>query len=458
MLADKKPIQGLKLSEVFSTMVGELPWANLRAYVQSNNPLLKRCTVGGHRLDVKRRKRVEKLLLKEAEKAEFSETFCNAVFIHWYPVHEELHKTLEDYFHSDEYKEYREGKKLEEDAYVLPDDKFAEVFRIEDLEKWRILLCFSPLQLTEGQGKQITDDSEGNTELLRRIRELEDQVLELESEKARMGSENEQLRTQNEQNSGTAQQSRKERRTFKARSEASEKKLEISQADNKRLSEGLAQEARSGKEQKQSFAGKMKKSSARLENEVKRLEEQVSTWEIKYERQRVESRMLSDKLDDARKALKAGLKTVSERDTALALHANFADLVLGRLDWPKIGLQMKLTPALKRNFNSLVRKLDYEKNRTLTIEGSLLQFWSSLTERENELVENIAKSHTREVVTGDLEEFWRGLTDMFEDVRIGLEARTVLLKMLHEIFYQVLEMDDLQDSIVFKSVSKAKTK
>ena len=457
MLADKKPIQGLDLSEVFSTMLKELPWQNLRAYIQSNAQLLKRCTIGGHRLDAKRRERFEKLLLKEAEKAEFSEAFCNAIFVHWYPVHAELHKALEDYFHSDEYKEYREENELEEDDYVLPDEMFNKVFNIEDLEQWRVLLCFSPLQLTEEQAKEITDDTQGNTELLRRIRELEEKQEELEREKARMASENDQLRNQNEQSTNAAQQMRKEQRKLKAKSEGLDKKLEISQAENKRLDENLKKLQTEHKELRKSLANKIKKSSARLRNEVKRLEEQIANWETKYEQQRIESRHLAKKLEESQATLKAKEKTVDERDEALALHSSFADLVLGKLDWPKVGRQMKLTPSLKSNFNSLVRKLNYEEDRTLTIDGSMEEFWWALMETEKQLVENIAQSHTREVVSGDVEEFWRELTDMFEDVRIGLEARTVLLKMLHEIFYQVLEMEDLEQPKLAKSPRKRKS-
>ena len=46
--------------------------------------------------------------------------------------------------------------------------------------------------------------------------------------------------------------------------------------------------------------------------------------------------------------------------------------------------------------------------------------------------------------SGDVEAFWRNLTDVFDDVYIGLEARTILMRMLQEIFYQTLDMKDLE--------------
>ena len=54
------------------------------------------------------------------------------------------------------------------------------------------------------------------------------------------------------------------------------------------------------------------------------------------------------------------------------------------------------------------------------------------------------QSDVLEVQSGDIENYWRSLTDVFEDVHISLEARNILLRVLQEIFYQTLEMDDLE--------------
>ena len=47
-------------------------------------------------------------------------------------------------------------------------------------------------------------------------------------------------------------------------------------------------------------------------------------------------------------------------------------------------------------------------------------------------------------MSGDVENYWLTLTDSFGDVKISLEARLVLLKALQEIFYQIIEMEDLE--------------
>ena len=52
------------------------------------------------------------------------------------------------------------------------------------------------------------------------------------------------------------------------------------------------------------------------------------------------------------------------------------------------------------------------------------------------------------MASGDVEAYWRAMTDAFGDVRISLEARLTLLDMLQEIFYQVLEIEDLESAFI----------
>ena len=98
MFANNEKGQGVNRAEVFAKMLGELPWANFRCCIQANAPLLKLCTFGGHRLEPQKRDRLEKIVYREAEKAEFSEAVRH--FAAWYPVNQDLHRKLEDYFHS----------------------------------------------------------------------------------------------------------------------------------------------------------------------------------------------------------------------------------------------------------------------------------------------------------------------------------------------------------------------
>jgi hypothetical protein len=164
----------------------------------------------------------------------------------------------------------------------------------------------------------------------------------------------------------------------------------------------------------------------------------------------VANRQLDEGIATAKKELLFAEQRSEQAEQDAERLGSFADLILGQIDWPKVGAQMKLTPMLRRQFNSLVRKLDYEEDNTLTIEATLPEFWEGLMGLERELIDKVAQSNTLEVATGGVEDFWRALTDAFGDVRISLEARLVLLNMLQEIFYQVLEIEDLEESVLPK--------
>ena len=170
MLGNNEQIAGVSLPEVFSQMVSELPWKSLETYIQGNSQLLKLCTIGGTRLKPDKRKKFEQIIVREAEKQKFADAVTNAVFAAWYPVHKELHEQLESYYHSDEYKAYRQEYGLDEEAYVLPDEKLDSLFRVDDLKLWKILLCFSPLRFTAEQAARLLNDSTGSEELVERLK------------------------------------------------------------------------------------------------------------------------------------------------------------------------------------------------------------------------------------------------------------------------------------------------
>ena len=460
MLENSELVEGVDRSEVLSLMLNELPWKVLKTCLQSNNDLQKLCTLGGHRLDPKRRKRIEKILVKEAEKAEFAPSFCNGIFAQWYPVHEKLHKALEDHFHSDDYKAYREEHELDEDSYVLTDEKFTEYFKVPDIEKWRALLCFSPLKFTEDQAERILGDSEDNADLLRRMRDVEEELADLKKEYARQANETASTRKHYEQAAADVQELRKARKTLTTERDSLAAKFERSQADNRKLRTDAAEAQAAMLEKQRTLAATARSDRRQLEGDVKRQEKELATWQLKYEEQHAEGRRLQDELDDTEARLNQERATVAERDAEIEQLGSFGDLILSGIEWPEVGRQLKLTGNLKKLFNSLVRKLNYEEDLTLTIEGTLPEFWERLLAREKELIHSVAQSNTLEVMAGDVSEYWRDLTDAFEDVHIGLEARTILLRLIQEIFYQVIEMGDLAKPKLHlsKPKSRAKTK
>ena len=448
MLGNNEEILGVDIGDVFGRMVVELPWDSLRAYVQANTQVLKACTAGGHRLDPKRRARVEKMLVREAEKAGYSATLCSGVFAVWYPTHKELHTALEEHFHSDEYKAYREENSLSEDEYVLTDDKFEQFFRIEDLDKWRTLLCFSPLRFTKEQADRILNDSQGNAELLDRLTALESEVEDLRKRDALLTQEAQRLADETQQRTAEANEAKRAMRETRAEIDAVGKKLEVSQAENRRLRLQNEKVAEHNKQLEERFEAALEKQAGRLRVDLARVQAELQDWQGKYESQVVTNRRLEEGIATAKKELLFAEKRTEQAEADAERLTSFADLVLGQIDWPKVGAQMKLTPMLRRQFNSLIRKLDYEEDNTLTIEATLPSFWDGLMGLERELVDKIAQSNTLEVASGGVETFWRALTDAFGDVRISLEARLVLLNMLQELFYQVMEMEQLEESFL----------
>ncbi len=444
MLGNNEPIAGIDLADVFAAMLRELPWNSLRAYLQANAPLLKRCTVGGHRLETKHRKRFEQLLLQEARKCEFAQSFYNAIFAYWYPVHEELHQKLEGYFHSDQYTEYRQANEIDEDAYVLSPDKFAEFFDPKDLPRWRILLCFSPLRMTPEQAEQVLQNAGGNEVLIKQVDHLKEDLAHALGDKERLANENKEMRTRLEKLAVEVQELRNERKGLKKESETLAARCETAQAESRRWREESATRAQEVQQAQKVVKDAIAREAAKFERDLSRLNDELDTWRKNYEKQRVLARESQEALETAEKTLAGKEQQLQERHQQVNTLQQFADAILARLDWQEIARQLKTTPLMTRKLNSLIKKLNYEEDRSLSLGGTLEQFWTALQEEESRLVHAIAQSDVHEVQQGNVEAYWRGLTDVFEDVHISLEARGVLLHMLQEIFYQTLEMEDLE--------------
>jgi hypothetical protein len=456
MLENKSLLSSVSEADVFAGMLRDMPWNNLRDYLQANAQVMKRCTAGGHRLEKKHRDRFEKIIVKEAEKAEFSQSFCGAAFAHWYPVHEQLHGQLEGYFHSDEYKAYREGKGLEEDKYVLPEDKFTEFFAAKDIPKWRILLCFSPLEFTDEQAEKILHDAAGNEDLILQMQELRKQLAQLNTEKTLAANENQDLRNRLEQLTREGQEGRQERKELRAARDTLQTRLDTLQNEARKARDELAQKEQSLAATKESAAKSTNQEILRLQRDLARLSEEVEDWKGKYEKQRIDARELQENLRAAEKALAEERNAHQSSRKEIKKAETFVDIVLDRLDWVDVGRQLHLTPQLKQKFNSLIKRLNYDADRNLTLGTSLASFWTALQGEESELLAAISESDTREVENGEVEQYWLSLTDTFEDVHIGLEARALLLRMLQEIFYQTIEMKDLEESTVPGAKSRKK--
>lgn len=443
MLGNNEKIQGVSIPDMFSQMLSELPWRTLSQYISGNAQLLKVCTFGGHRIDPQQRPRLTKQVINEAVKTDYSDSTCSALFAAWYPVHAELHAKLEGYFNSDEYKEYRKENKLNDVDYVLSDDKFKEFFQVSDLKAWKILLVFAPLKFTKEQADQILNHQEGSEELLERIKDLEARLSEADRKASSASGELEKARQQQQSAENELKEARHQIRTQKGDLEALNQKFLSSSAEVKRLSGLLSSRSEELEKRAATASENAERVTTRLQAELSRLKEELNGWQNKFQEQLQANRQIQN--DAANTEARAG-KSNAERDAAIKKldeSKKFVDLLLSRIDWAKLGSQLKLSPTLRKNFNSMLKRLNYEENLSLTIEGTLPQFWSRLQKKEGELIQRIAASSTLEVEKGDMKGFWEEVKDSFAEVQTSIEARLFMLGFIHELLFAIYVPEQL---------------
>ncbi len=345
MSANKEKLQGVNTSEVFARMLSELPWARLQSYIQANANLLKFCTFGGHRLEAGKRKRFEKIIFREAEKLDFSDTITNTLFAVWYPTHEELHNELEKYFFSDEYKAYCEANKLEDGEYVLPEEKFTEFYNAKEQPAWKVLLWFSPLKFSDEQASIILDEAQGNEGLLEELNKVKEELAEQTRRNSVVEAELERLRNQQKNNQSEIQEYKKDIRNFKTDADAMQQRCDSYQAEIKRLNQSLQESELAFSDKEDAVKEESNRNLQRLQNETERLSKELANWQNIYEEQRILNRGLERDAQEAAKLKELALREKSQMAEKLSHSEGFADLLLSRIDWPKVGAAMKMTPT-----------------------------------------------------------------------------------------------------------------
>jgi len=459
MLGNNEKIENVDHGVLFSKMVKELPWSALRIYIQSNASLLKMCTFGGHRLEPQKRDRLEKIVCRETKKLDYSESACNGVFASWYPVHEELHKSLEDYFHSDEYKTYRTEHKLTDEDYVLSKEKFDSFFKGSDLLFWKLLLCFSPLRFSAEQGKQILDSQAGSAELIEKLEKTKQQLEELKKKNTQLQNESDRLRSTEQAVNNEIQGLKKLNRALKADVVAEQNKFISSQAELKCINQRLENSNSEVQDKVASVKGDAERNLKRVQGELDRLNKDLTAWQSKYEEQRLQNRGLEEKAVEAERVVRDANREITKTKEiakeeldkmAVDLKAsrNYADLFLSRIDWGKIGSSMKLNPSMRRNFNSLIKNLNYEEDMSLTFEKNLVDFWQDLTKIEATLITEVAKSNTLEAMDGNMDKFWEKMGEGFDIAKTALEAKIVLIGILQGIFSYDFKNEDLAEPVI----------
>ncbi len=457
MLGNNEKIEGVSIPDLFSAMLAELPWRSLSQYITSNAQLLKICTFGGHRVDPQQRPRLMKQIQNEAAKGNYADPTCNALFAAWYPVHKELHEKLEDYFKSEEYKAYRAENKLNEEDYVLSDEMFQKFFQVSDLKVWKILLAFSPLKFSKEQAEQILNQQAGSAELLEQVASLEAKLADSQKKESAAQAELERARAQQQSQENELKNLRQQLRTQKSELDSVNQKLQSSSAETKRLSALLSSQSEELTKKAASASENADRVTTRLQAEMARMKDEVNEWQNKFQKQLQENRQIQH---DSQAADNRTQKAAEEKEAALkklAESQKFVDLLLSRVEWAKLGSQLKLSPTLRKNFNSMVKRLNYEEDLSLTIEGTLPQFWERLLKGETALIQKIAKSSTLEVMNGDMSSFWDEVKDSFAEVQSSLEARVFMVGLLHELLFTIYTPEQLATPTIPAAPAKKKS-
>ena len=457
MLGNNEKIENVDLKAIFDKMLAEVPWENLKAYILSNAQLTKLCTSNGFRLEVKNRKRAEIYIQRDVEKSGYSEIQCNGVFASWYPVHKDLHEALENYFHSDEYEKYRQENGVAEDEYVLPDEKFNELYSVSEFEAWRMLLCFSPLKFTHAQAEKILEDKKDDAVLMDRLTKAEADRNEFSKKNSSMAADLERLRAKQQTDQNEMQELRRQNRQLKSDLEQAQKRADTAMAEMKRANQQAAQAGQAMERREAEIREELGRVSQRQQGEIDRLSKELAAWQARHEEQCGLNHGLTERAAAAERRSLDSMNARLEMERKLNANSVLVDALLAKIDWPHVGASMKLTPTMKRNFNSLVKRLDYDEDRNLTIEGTLKNFWGRLQARELTLIDAIAKSSVNELEKGTIEDYWQNIAQMFPEVQIDLEARITMLSILQDIFYQNYTDEELQTPVI-PSKNAKKTK
>lgn len=448
MYDNAENLKGLNKSEFFQKMLSELSWSQFCTFIQNTPQVSQACLFGGQRLDSKFRKTLEARALREAEKSNYADGLRNNIFTIWYPLHKDLNNTLETYLKSEEYKNYQKDNGLKDDDYVLSDEKFEAFFSVNELTAWKILLLFSPMKFSDEQAAKILDCQQGSGELLDKIAELEKALAEAQRKATLNDATLERLKAKQNADANELLNLKKSNREAKQAAEAAQKKFEASQAEIKRLNAKLANADSAAANLEKSANDEAERKIAKAMGDAARMSQELQTWKAKYEEQRLANRHLEESAAAALKDAAGAQTDVAKMVAKMESVDKFIDALLAKVDWSKAGAAMKLNPAMRRSFNNMMKKLNYDADGNLTIEGTLPEFWKRLSDAETALIKHLANSNVEEVANGDLDAFWEKVDEDFIDVRIGLEARLVLLDTIHEIFFQIYSADDLKKATI----------
>lgn len=440
--------ESINLSQLFKKMLNELPWTTFANFLRANAGMFKMLSIGGYRMDVKNRRRLEDIVCREGEKKNYDiASISGLVFTCWYPLQGQLHQQLEEYFHSDAHKEYLKQEELPEETYCLPEEMFDSIYKKEDRIAWQILLSFSPMTLSDRQIEQITSLNCSPEEARAQLEACEKELTA--AQKQLTQNENEIQRLRAELNEQKAQLTE-----LKKKNEQDQTRINSLQNENQKLRKQAQESHTEVNDVSHDEILKSEKLLAAAKNELEKSKNEVLEWKKRYEAHCVGTKDKDRQIASFKDDIETLNNQIVHLKKQIEKREKFADNLLSRFDWKEIGAQLKLTANVKQQFNALVKKINYEEHKEIGIEQELPAFWEALGVQEKHLIEQIADSDNLEISCPNAADLWDDLEEQFEDVLICLEAKTVLLKLLQSIFCETINNEALNTPNIYATLLK----
>lgn len=440
--------KSINLAQLFKKMLNELPWTTFANFLRANAGMFKMLSAGGYRMDIKNRRRLEDIVCREGEKRNYEiASISGIVFTCWYPLQGQLHQQLEEYFHSDAHKEYLKQHELPEETYCLPEETFEAIYKNEDRTAWQILLCFSPMTLSDQQIDQITSLNCNPEEMQAKMETCEKELAAAQKQVMQNESEIQRLRAElSEQKAQLAD--------FKKKNEQAQTRLNSLQNENQKLRKQAQESHTEVSDVSQDEMLKNEKLLAAAKHELEKAKNEVNEWKKRYEAHCIGTKDKDRQIANFKDEIETLNNQIIHLKKQIEKREKFADNLLSRFDWKEIGAQLKLTANVKQQFNALVKKINYEEHKEIGIDQELPAFWNALGVQEKHLIEQIADSDNLEISHPNAADLWNELEEQFEDVLICLEAKTVLLKLLQSIFCETINNEALDTPNIYATLLK----
>lgn len=443
--------------ESFQFLIEALKWGDIKQVISANRKIRRLYELGGFSLNRPNKKRGGKILVKALDgNSPNTEGIILNLFFRWYHKNEnkDVKSYLDSHFESESYIEWVKENDIDEESYYLDKDKFGGFCDYLNQKKARIFLFFSPIVFSEAQATDLCAISSKSAlktvdeELSRKLNKLEKR---LEASEAKRKELNKNLR--DERKSSSIIRSQLKNISAEVTKNQIEREVDLKKVldlESKLKSYSITNKELASKmrdlEKKRSESEAICK---KVENELRQERILKSDLAIGLENQREVNLALGNRcdiLENERKSLqKEGENKQVLIDVQQAklteFHGNVAssseraliELVISMLEEKK-SIQSALAENSQtlRSFEKLV-KLKENEGENFSFE----KFWSSLARKELEKINRISQLTGKDLDEGEFASSWLETKDLFEDLEYLLQAKTVLVKTIHEVFHEI---------------------